>query len=123
MCRRIDACAWVRPGGTVLVVSRPPVAAKTLVGRTLPSIGSWVSQYGRVWVKDNNASYLGELTVVPTGSESGSTEPVHFYSKNPALALREFSETVARSKTPAQFRMTSDNVTKRAFATEISWLC
>ena len=33
----------------------------------------------------------------------------HFYSKNPALAQREFSEVVEKSSSPAKFRMTSHN--------------
>jgi HAMP domain-containing protein len=37
-------------------------------------------------------------------------KPVHFYSKNPALAQREFSEVVARSASPSKFRLTSHNV-------------
>jgi methyl-accepting chemotaxis protein len=33
----------------------------------------------------------------------------HFYSKNPALAQREFSEVVEKSGSPAKFRVTSHN--------------
>ena len=35
---------------------------------------------------------------------------VNFYSKNPALAQREYSEVVEHSASPAKFRMTSHNV-------------
>lgn len=83
--------------------------ARTIADQ-VEAFGSWVSQYGRVWVKDNNTSYLGELVLIPSDADPKVTTPSHFYSKNPALAQREFSEAVARSKTPAQFRMTSDNV-------------
>ncbi len=33
----------------------------------------------------------------------------HFYSKNPALAQREYSEVVEKSSSPAKFRVTSHN--------------
>jgi HAMP domain-containing protein len=75
------------------------------ISENVISFGSWVSQYGRVWVKDNDVSYLGHMAA--TDNESQST--VNFYSKNPALAQREFSEVVAKSAAPAKFRMTSDN--------------
>ena len=39
-----------------------------------------------------------------------SSRPVNFYSKNPALAQREFSEVVEHSASPAKFRLTSHNV-------------
>jgi methyl-accepting chemotaxis protein len=80
------------------------------VADQVDAFGNWVSQYGRVWVKDNDASYLGHIAVVPVTAGEQPAQPTNFYSKNPALAQREFSEAVARSKTPAQFRMTSDNV-------------
>jgi len=72
------------------------------------AFGAWVAQHGRVWVKDNSGnSYLGEMTVA---TATKPDEPIHFYSKNPALAQREFSEAVAQSASPAKFRMTSHNV-------------
>jgi hypothetical protein len=89
------------------------------VADNVDAFGSWVSQYGRVWVRDDNKSYLGQVTLV------SATEPVlttaaagtpatadvwHFYSKNPALAQREYSEVVEKSASPAKFRVTSHNV-------------
>lgn len=79
------------------------------ISENVISFGTWVSQYGRVWVKDNDASYLGQMTVAEVGEGTADKPPVHFYSKNPALAQREFSEVVAKSAAPAKFRMTSDN--------------
>jgi HAMP domain-containing protein len=82
--------------------------AKSVVSN-VEAFGAWVAQSGRIWVKDNAAdSYLGEQTFIPTSGVS--QDVVHFYSKNPALAQREFSEAVAKSDSPAKFRMTSLNV-------------
>ena len=76
------------------------------VADNVDAFGSWVAQYGRVWVKDDNKSYLGHAsllqpeegtpdgTVPPAGTK---LTPIEFYSKNPALAQREFSEAVERS--------------------------
>ena len=62
------------------------------VADNVDAFGSWVAQYGRVWVKDDNKSYLGhasllqpeegtpEGTVPPPGTK---LTPVDFYSKNP----------------------------------------
>ena len=89
------------------------------VADNVDAFGSWVAQYGRVWVKNDNKSYLGprepaepeegtpEGTVPPPGAK---LTPVDFYSKNPALAQREFSEAVERSPSPSKFRLTSHNV-------------
>ena len=89
------------------------------VADNVDAFGTWVAQYGRVWVKDNDKSYLGHMaalqpaiaTVTAPAPQPGSPEftAVNFYSKNPALAQREFSEAVERSASPAKFRMTSDN--------------
>ena len=83
------------------------------VADNVDAFGSWVAQYGRVWVKDNDKSYLGHLPAFlsddPTGAAPKLT-PVNFYSKNPALAQREFSEVVEQSASPAKFRLTSHNV-------------
>ena len=76
--------------------------AQTVVAN-VEAFGTWVANNGRVWVKDNPNSYLGKLSVVDPESPS---QAIHFYSKNPALAQREFSETVAASSSPAKFRMT-----------------
>ena len=70
-------------------------------------------------MKDDDKSYLGhasllqpeegtpEGTVPPPGTK---LTPVDFYSKNPALAQREFSEVVERSPSQSKFRLTSHNV-------------
>ena len=82
------------------------------VADNVDAFGSWVSQYGRVWVRDDNKSYLGQVTLVSAPDAAGGSVPAdvwHFYSKNPALAQREFSEVVEKSASPAKFRMTSHN--------------
>src|SRR5450631_1098608 len=86
------------------------------VADNVDAFGSWVSQYGRVWVKDDNKSYLGQVTLASLPADATATaaaQPApdlwHFYSKNPALAQREFSEVVEKSASPAKFRMTSHN--------------
>jgi HAMP domain-containing protein len=84
------------------------------VADNVDAFGTWVAQYGRVWVKDDARSFLGHLPVYQaedgaTGTP-GALKSVNFYSKNPALAQREFSEVVARSGSPAKFRLTSHNV-------------
>ena len=82
------------------------------VADNVDAFGSWVSQYGRVWVRDDNKSYLGQVTLVsaPDAADGAAAADVwHFYSKNPALAQREFSEVVEKSASPAKFRVTSHN--------------
>jgi methyl-accepting chemotaxis protein len=80
------------------------------VADNVDAFGSWVSQYGRVWVRDDNKSYLGQVTLVTAPDSSGAPSDVwHFYSKNPALAQREFSEVVEKSSSSAKFRVTSHN--------------
>src|SRR5215831_7100633 len=83
------------------------------VADNVDAFGSWVSQYGRVWVKDDNRSFLGQVTLtVPATDGAVNAAPPdlwHFYSKNPALAQREFSEVVEKSASPAKFRVTSHN--------------
>jgi hypothetical protein len=84
------------------------------VADNVDAFGSWVSQYGRVWVRDDNKSFLGQVTLVTAPDAAGTTAPGpgdvwHFYSKNPALAQREFSEVVEKSASPAKFRVTSHN--------------
>jgi len=75
------------------------------------AFGKWVSQYGRVWVKDKSETkYLSQVTFGDLGaSDQSQQKPVSFFSKNPALAQREFSEVVAKSTASAKFRITSDN--------------
>src|SRR5450432_2273031 len=84
------------------------------VADNVHAFGSWFSQYGRVWVRDDNKSYLGQVTLVSATDAAQSHPPAvlpqwHFYSKNPALAQREFSEVVEKSASPAKFRVTSHN--------------
>jgi hypothetical protein len=87
------------------------------VADNVDAFGSWVSQYGRVWVKDNDKSFLGQVTLaslppdpaVAQAATAATPDLWHFYSKNPALAQREFSEVVEKSTSPAKFRMTSHN--------------
>jgi hypothetical protein len=83
------------------------------VADNVDAFGSWVAQYGRVWVRDNDKSYLGHLGLLQDQDPTGTTPKltaVNFYSKNPALAQREFSEVVEHSASPAKFRLTSHNV-------------
>jgi len=83
------------------------------VADNVDAFGLWVAQYGRVWVKDNDKSYLGHMPVFQNEDTTGASPkltPVNFYSKNPALAQREFSEVVEHSASPAKFRLTSHNV-------------
>jgi Protein of unknown function (DUF3365) len=85
------------------------------VADNVDAFGSWVAQYGRVWVKDNDKSYLGHMPLLQKTVASGDAgansalAAVNFYSKNPALAQREYSEVVEKSSSHAKFRMTSDN--------------
>lgn len=86
------------------------------VADNVDAFGAWVAQYGRVWVKDDDKSYLGHMGLYPKllpaadGSQAQpELPPVNFYSKNPALAQREFSEAVEKSPSHAKFRMTSHN--------------
>jgi HAMP domain-containing protein len=83
------------------------------VADNVDAFGNWVAQYGRVWVRDDDRSYLGHLGLVQP-DDLNATPPkvtqVNFYSKNPALAQREYSEVVERSASPSKFRLTSHNV-------------
>ena len=76
------------------------------IAENVEAFGSWVASYGRVWVKDNDESFLGHLSL-KSAEDQGST--VDFYSKNPALAQREFSDIVESLPVSAKFRMTSHN--------------
>lgn len=80
--------------------------AKTVVAN-VEAFGAWVSRSGRVWTKMDNQDFLSKIEVQEVGNPENA---FHFYSKNPALATREFSEVVAQSQSPAKFRMTSHNV-------------
>ena len=91
------------------------------VADNVDAFGTWVAQYGRVWVKEDARSFLGHMPLLQpeegaTAITAATVKPVNFYSKNPALAQREFSEVVARSGTPAQFRLTSHNVMNQSNA-------
>ncbi len=91
------------------------------VSENVNAFGAWVSKYGRVYVKDgSNNSYLGHemyKTLKPSSSAltegkltDDDLETLNLYSKNPALAQREFSEAVQKSEAKAKFRLTSHNV-------------
>ncbi len=80
--------------------------AKTVVAN-VEAFSAWVSRSGQIWVKDGTQDYLSTETVQALDEPDNV---YHFYSKNPALATREFSEVVAQSPSPAKFRMTSHNV-------------
>lgn len=80
--------------------------AKTVVAN-VEAFGAWVSRSGRVWTKHSDQDFLSSEEV---HSVNNPQNVYHFYSKNPALATREFSEVVAKSPSPAKFRMTSHNV-------------
>ena len=71
--------------------------------------GNRVSQDGRVWVKEDRRGCLGQVTLVNPADNGVPADQWHFYSKNPALGQREFSEVVEKSESPAKFRMTSHN--------------
>ncbi|HMW70414.1 MAG TPA: DUF3365 domain-containing protein [Cellvibrionaceae bacterium] len=82
--------------------------AQTVVAN-VEAFGAWVANSGRVWVKANNSeSYLSreEYTV----HDGELAQKVVFFSKNPALAQREFADVVMHSSSPTKFRMTSENV-------------
>ncbi|GGY72989.1 hypothetical protein GCM10011613_17520 [Cellvibrio zantedeschiae] len=84
--------------------------AKTVVSN-VESFGAWVAQNGRVWVKEGSKESFLSQELYKASCENIDEEGfVHFYSKNPALAQREFSEVVAKSSSPAKFHMTSQNV-------------
>lgn len=84
--------------------------AKTVVSN-VESFGAWVAQNGRVWVKEGSKeSFLSQELYRVSCEIDDEQNFVHFYSKNPALAQREFSEVVAKSSSPAKFHMTSQNV-------------
>lgn len=76
------------------------------IADNVQAFGTWVASYGRVWVKDNDKSFLGHLAV--TSAEDTNVN-VDFYAKNPALAQREYSEIVESLPVKAKFRMTSHN--------------
>ena len=42
------------------------------VADNVDAFGSWVSQYGRVWVKDDNKSFLGQVTLVNAADAGGT---------------------------------------------------
>lgn len=88
------------------------------VADNVSSFGKWVAGYGRVWVdKNSEQSFLGTKSLVPLpeaqyaadNSAELASHSFTMFSKNPALAQREFSEVVADSESPAKFRLTSDN--------------
>ena len=60
------------------------------VADNVDAFGSWVSQYGRVWVKDDNKSFLGQVTLVNAADTGVPPDQWHFYSKNPAWPSASF---------------------------------
>lgn len=79
------------------------------IADNVDAFGKWVSQYGRVWVRDKaETRFLSQVSFHDAPAD-GTAKEVSFFSKNPALAQREFSEVVAKSPARAKFRMTSDN--------------
>lgn len=82
--------------------------AQTVVAH-VEAFGSWVAKSGRVWIKaDSSDSYLSREEFHK--GEGELSQNVVFFSKNPALAQREFADAVMQSAAPTKFRMTSDNV-------------
>lgn len=79
------------------------------IADNVDAFGKWVAQYGRVWVKDKAETRFLSQVSFHDAPKDGEAKEVSFYSKNPALAQREFSEVVAKSPARAKFRMTSDN--------------
>lgn len=80
------------------------IAQAQTVVNNVQSLGQMVAGHGGIWVKGGEAypyQYLEKKDV-------GNGE--FFYSKNPALVQREFSESVLKNNFPASFRMTSLNV-------------
>jgi hypothetical protein len=82
------------------------------VADNVDAFGSWVSQYGRVWVRDNDKSYLGQVTLASLPADAASTTsvdgaaPPQHLPKNPALAQREFSVVASAFR---RSRVTSHN--------------
>lgn len=82
--------------------------AQTVVAN-VEAFGSWVANSGRIWVKANHSeSYLSREEYSVHDGELA--QKVVFFSKNPALAQREFADVVMHSSSPTKFRMTSENV-------------
>lgn len=82
--------------------------AQTVVAN-VEAFGAWVANSGRIWVKANNSeSYLSREEY--SAGDSEFAQKVVFFSKNPALAQREFADVVMHSSSPTKFRMTSENV-------------
>lgn len=89
------------------------------VADNVQSFGQWVANYGRIWVEsDTQTSFLGNKNVIDVKalpdleripSNWLQSRASTMYSKNPALAQREFSEVAWDSSSPAKFRMTSEN--------------
>jgi len=91
----------------------------SVVADNVEAFGRWVAKYGSVWVdKDPDSSHLRKREVIDTDGVGQIALDIDrwiaghsrtLYSKNPALAQREFSEVSAAAGGPAKFRMTSDN--------------
>src|SRR5258708_3114031 len=74
------------------------------VADNVDAFGSWVAQYGRVWVRDDDRSYLGHLGLFQA-DDMAATPPkvteVNFYSKNPALTQPQISAGRANAPSPS----------------------
>lgn len=82
------------------------------------NVGSWASQYGRLFVNDKGKSthlesgQYHKLTAESLGaqlSEADITAATGFFGKNPALIQRELADVVAASDNPVKFRLTAEN--------------
>src|SRR6266566_7822219 len=59
------------------------------VADNVDAFGKWVSQYGRVWVKDRpDTVYLSQVSLDTPATSASAESHVSFFSKNPALAQR-----------------------------------
>lgn len=78
--------------------------ARTMANN-VTAFSSWVAGFGGVFTRNSPDSYLSKAEYFTTGK----SEPLTLYAKNPALSVREFSETVSRSDSNAKFRMVAEN--------------
>ena len=83
------------------------------VADNVDAFGTWVAQYGRVWVKDDDASYLGHLPAYQmeegVAVTASGLKPVHFIQESGAGPARVLGGRRALG-VAVQFRLTSHNV-------------
>lgn len=77
--------------------------AETMVNNA-EALGDHVSQNGRFWIK-SGADYGGKWI-----DKIASPDGQFFYSKNPAMIQREFSDQIYANGFPARFRLTALDV-------------